>query len=344
MPLTIIHSPEEWTARFGAGGRTVLSVGNFDGVHIGHQKILRAVLGRARATAHTAAAVTFDPHPMKLLRPDQAPQMIQTLSQRLAGLEQMGLDAVLILRFDRAFSLLSPEDFIQRILIGRLHVAAILVGANFCFGHRGAGDVRLLAHFGKEHGFDVETIAPVETGGKVVSSTAVRTAIAEGRVGEAIPLLGRPFSLTGEIQPGAGRGRTILFPTLNLVPEQELLPKLGVYATEAVFWRDPIPGGLKVKPVPGGARTPTGGIVFRSVTNVGTRPTFNGQSITVESHLFGFNEQIAGGPMEVRLHTRLRDEQKFSGPDPLRAQIARDIAAAQEYFSRRDVPEQPTQG
>jgi riboflavin kinase/FMN adenylyltransferase len=320
MPLAIIHSPEEWTARFGAGGRTVLSVGNFDGIHLGHQKILRMALARARATAHTAAAVTFDPHPMKLLRPDQAPRMIQTLSQRLAGLEQMGLDAVLVLRFDRAFSLLSPEEFIQRILIERLHVAAILVGANFCFGHRGAGDVRLLAHFGKQHGFDVETVSPVEIEGRVVSSTAVRNAVAEGRVAEAVPLLGHQFSLTGEIHNGAGRGRAILFPTLNLVPEQELLPKLGVYATQSVI----------------------GGAVFRSVTNVGTRPTFDGQNITVESHLFGFNEQIAGGPMEVRFHTHLRDELKFSGPDLLRVQIARDIAAAQEYFSRRDVPEQPT--
>jgi riboflavin kinase/FMN adenylyltransferase len=318
MPLTVLHSPEEWTARFGAGGRTVLSIGNFDGVHVGHQKILRMVLERARATAHTAAAVTFDPHPMKLLRPEQAPRMIQTLSQRLAGLEQAGLDAVLILRFDRALSLLSPEEFLQRILIERLHVAAILVGANFCFGHRGAGDVRLLAQYGKKHGFDVETIPPVEAAGQVVSSTAVRTAIAEGRVGEAISLLGHPFSLTGEIRPGDGRGRTILFPTLNMVPEQELLPRLGVYATESVV----------------------GGKIFRSVTNAGTRPTFDGQSITVESHLFGFNEQIAGGPMEVRFHARLRDEQKFSGPEALRAQIARDIAAAQEYFSQRDVPEQ----
>src|SRR5258706_13167421 len=177
MAITVLRSPEEWTARFGAG-RTVLSIGNFDGLHLGHQKILRTVLARARAAAQTAAAITFDPHPMKLLRPDNAPRMIETLSQRLAGLEQLGLDAALVVRFDRALSLLSPEDFLQRILIERLHVAAMLVGANFCFGHRGAGDVRLLAQFGKEHGFDVETVSPVEVGGIVVSSTAIRNAIA----------------------------------------------------------------------------------------------------------------------------------------------------------------------
>src|SRR5258705_7600403 len=285
MALTVLHSPEKWTARFGAGTRTVLSVGNFDGLHLGHQKILRMVLVRARATGHTAAAITFDPHPMKLLRPDNAPRMIETLSQRLAGLDQLGLDAALVLRFDRALSLLSPEDFLQRILIERLHVAAMLVGANFCFGHRGAGDVRLLAQFGKDHGFEVETVSPVEVGGIVVSSTAIRNAIAEGRVDKAVPLLGHPFSLTGEVRPGAGRGRTILFPTLNLFPEQELLPKLGVYATETIIRRAPVLDGLKVKPAPGGARTRVEGSVFPAVTNVGTRPTFDGRGVTVESHL-----------------------------------------------------------
>jgi riboflavin kinase/FMN adenylyltransferase len=313
MALTVLHSPEEWSARFGAGTRTVLSVGNFDGLHLGHQKILRMVVERARATTLTAAAITFDPHPMKLLQPERAPLMIETLSQRLAGIEQIGLDAALVLRFDRALSILAPEDFLRLILMERMHVAAILVGANFRFGHCGAGDVGLLAQFGKEHGFEVQTISPVEVEGIVVSSTAVRNAITEGRVGEAVALLGHAFLLAGEIRSGAGRGRTILFPTLNMVPEQELLPKLGVYATEAVV----------------------GGNVFRSVTNVGTRPTFDGQGVTVESHLFGFDEQISGGAMEVRFHTRLRDERKFSGAEELRGQIARDILAAREYFAAR---------
>src|SRR3984893_14813741 len=285
MPLAVLHSPEEWSARFGAGRRTVLSVGNFDGLHLGHQMILRMVVARARATALTAAAITLHPHPMKLLQPERAPLMIETLSQRLAGIEQIGLDAALVLRFDRALSLVPPEDFLQRILMERMHVAAILVGANFRFGHCGAGDVRLLAQFGKEHGFDVETIGPVEVAGIRVCMPAVRNAIAEGRVGEAVPLLGHPFSLAGEIRAGAGRGRTILFPTLNMVPEQELLPKLGVYATESVV----------------------GGKVFRAVTNVGTRPTFDGRGVTVESHLFDFQQNLNNGPMEVKFHSRIRD-------------------------------------
>jgi riboflavin kinase/FMN adenylyltransferase len=316
MPLIVLHSPEEWKARFGAAGRTALSVGNFDGLHLGHQKILQSVLARARANSQQAAVITFDPHPLRILKPDRAPRMIQTLSQRLAGFERMGLDTALILRFDRALSLVSPEDFIERILVDCMHIGTIMVGANFCFGHRGEGDVKLLGEFGKTRGFNVEIIPPVEMQGQVVSSTAIRNAIETGKVADATALLGRPFSLTGEIRTGAGRGQTILFPTLNLLPEQELLPKLGVYATEAIL----------------------NGETYPSVTNVGTRPTFDGQGVTVESHLFDFEERVSGGPMEVRFHMRLRDEQKFSGPDPLRAQIARDIAAAQSYFSQRGAP------
>ena len=318
MAFRVFHSLEELPADFGAAGRTVLSVGNFDGLHIGHQKILQSVQDRARASGRPAAVITFDPHPMRVLAPERAPLMIQTLAQRLAGFEQVGLDAALVLRFDPALSRVSAEDFIEQILVRKLRTGSILVGKNFRFGHRGAGDVRLLAEYGKRDGFEVETIPPVEIDGDVVSSTAIRCAIADGNVGGAIPLLGRAFSLTGEIRPGAGRGRTILFPTLNLVPEQELLPKLGVYATESAV----------------------GNKLYASVTNVGTRPTFNGVGVTVESHLFGFDEILTSGPMEVRFHTRIRDEQKFSGPAALRAQIARDMGAAQEFFSARAVTQQ----
>jgi riboflavin kinase/FMN adenylyltransferase len=322
MTLAVLQSLGEWTARFGAGARTVLSVGNFDGLHLGHQKILRLVLKGAHASAQLSAVVTFDPHPLRVLRPERAPWMIQTLGQRLKGFEQIGLAAALVLRFDRALSLLTPEEFIQRILIDRLHMAAILVGANFCFGYRGAGNVSLLERFGKQHGFNVEVVPPVEVQGRVVSSTAIRNAIAEGNVADAFPLLGRPFSLTGEIRPGVGRGRTISFPTLNLAPEQELMPGHGVYATESVV----------------------GTNIHHSVTNVGTRPTFDGQGVTIESYLFGFSQQVTGGPMEVRFHARLRDEQKFSGPDQLRAQIARDVAAARQYFSRAGARDRSTIG
>src|SRR6202163_1411805 len=276
MAFLVFNSIEEWAAQFGDARRAAVTVGNFDGLHLGHQKILQSVAERARASGQRAAVITFDPHPMRVLRPDRAPLMIQTLSQRLAGFEQMGLDAALVLRFDHALSLVSPEEFIERILVGGLRAGAILVGANFRFGHRGAGDVRLLGECGRHDGFEVEIVPPVEVGGQIVSSTAIRGAVASGDVAEAIPLLGRGFSLTGEIRAGAGRGRTILFPTLNMAPEQELLPKLGVYATESVV----------------------GGKLYSSVTNVGTRPTFNGAGVTVESHLFEFSENLARGAME----------------------------------------------
>ena len=313
MAFSVFHTIEEWAAQFGDARRTALTVGTFDGLHVGHQKILQSVMDRARATGQRSAVITFDPHPMRLLLPDRAPFLIQTLPQRLACIERLGLDAALVLRFDHALSLVSAEEFIERILAGGLRAGAILVGSNFRFGHRGAGDVRLLGEYGKRHGFDVEIISPVEVGGKIVSSTAIRGAVASGDVAAAIPLLGRAFSLTGEIRAGAGRGRTILFPTLNLAPEQELLPKLGVYATESAV----------------------GGRLYSSVTNVGTRPTFNGAGVTVESHLFGFSENLTGGPMEVRFHERIRDERKFPGPDALRAQIALDIETARKYFSEQ---------
>jgi len=317
MAITVFHSPEDWNAQFGAAPGTALTVGNFDGLHLGHQKILHSVVERARSRSLRAGVITFDPHPLCVLRPDRAPRMIQTLAQRLAGFDQIGLDAALALRFDHALSQVSAEDFIRHILIDCLHVADMLVGSNFRFGHHGAGDVALLEEFGKRDGFAVETIPPVEIHGRVVSSTAIRSAVEAGNVAEAAALLGRPFSLTGEIHTGAARGRTILFPTLNLVPEQELLPKLGVYATETIL----------------------DGRTYHSVTNVGTRPTFDGRDITVESHLFGFNDQVTRGRMELRFHKHLRDEQKFSGPDELRAQIGRDIKAAQDYFSRGPGPQ-----
>lgn len=313
MAFRVCNSIEDWAAHFADARRSTITVGTFDGLHLGHQKILRLVRERAQTSAGRAAVVTFDPHPMRVLHPDRAPLLIQTLDQRLAGFERIGMDAALVLRFDRALSLVSAGEFVDGILVKGLRAGRILVGENFRFGHRGAGDVELLSTHGQRDGFNVEIVRPVEVGGQMVSSTAIRGVVAGGDVAAAIPLLGRPFSLTGEIRPGAGRGRTILFPTLNLAPEQELLPNLGVYATEAVV----------------------GGNLYSSVTNVGTRPTFSGSGVTVESHLFEFSENMASGVMEVRFYARIRDERKFSGPDELRAQIARDIVAARRFFGER---------
>ncbi len=313
MPLEVLRSLGEWAARLG-GPETVLTVGSFDGVHLGHQRILRSVVERARATARLAAAVTFDPHPPKVLRPGEGPPLIATLAQRLAGLERCGLDAALVLRFDLELSRLSPEEFVRGILVEKLGARVILVGENFRFGHRQAGDVRLLAAFGQRFGFDVEIAPPVVVRGEVVSSTAIRQAVQLGRVEFAARLLGQPFALTGEIRPGSGRGGRIVFPTLNLAAEQELRPAIGVYATE----------------------TRVAGQLYRSATNVGVRPTFDGGGVTVESHLLDFSEKITDGPMEVHFWKRLREERKFAGPEALRAQISNDLARTRRFFERLD--------
>ncbi len=313
------HSPAQWAQTVHnawPGRRAVLTIGTFDGLHLGHQQILRHVVDRARHAAQPAiaGAVTFDPHPARVLRPEQAPPLIATLAQRLEGFRQSGLEAALILKFDRALSHLSPEEFVHSILVEHLRASLVLVGENFRFGHRQAGNVRLLAELGQRHDFQVEVVPPVCCDGEVVSSTAVRQAVAGGDVARAARFLGRPFELTGSIQPGAGRGRTVLFPTLNLQPEQELLPCAGVYATE----------------------TRVGDRWYFSATNVGYRPTVDAPSacVTVESHLLDFTEQLAAGALAIRFHARLRDERKFASITALREQIQHDIQNTRDFFQR----------
>jgi riboflavin kinase / FMN adenylyltransferase len=314
MPFEPYHSLEEWLESPYTGTRTVLTIGNFDGVHLGHQKILRSVVERARQSGHTACVVTFSPHPLVVLRPGAAPQLLETPDQRMRHFESLGLDAALVLHFDAALAALSPEDFVRRILCDALHASAVLVGENFRFGRGQSGNVATLRQLGRALGFAVETIPPVVVRGEVVSSSAIRRAIAEGRVCYAARLLGRPFALEGEIRSGTGTGHKLLFPTLNLATSQEILPAGGVYATETVIDEK----------------------VYRSATNVGMRPTFDGTHLTVESHLFDFSRQLSYGSMEVRFWRRLRDERKFPDLASLRQQIQRDLARSRRFFARLD--------
>ncbi|MGA9884278.1 MAG: bifunctional riboflavin kinase/FAD synthetase [Candidatus Acidiferrales bacterium] len=314
MPFEKCFSAEEWQARFPVGSRaTALAIGNFDGVHLGHQLILRRVLERARQENCLAAVLTFYPHPTRVLRPADAPELLMNLDQRLAAIAAMDLDAALVIRFDADFAKISPDDFGCRYVAETMRARFVAVGANFRFGHRQAGDVNTLADLGKRLGFDVESIAPVVADGVVVSSTAIRKYIREGQVAEAARMLGRPYALEGEIRTGTGMGRKLVVPTLNLYTQQELLPKLGVYATEVSV----------------------AGANYRAATNVGMRPTFDGAHVTIESHLLDFSETLTSGPMTVRLLARLRDEMKFSGPDPLRQQILADIEQVKKYFLAR---------
>jgi riboflavin kinase / FMN adenylyltransferase len=312
MAIAKLWSMDEWVAQLGADRkRTVVTVGNFDGVHLGHRAILDRVAREARAEGRMSAVLTFSPHPAQVRRPAAAPGLLETIDQRLVRLGDAGVDAALVARFTRGLSELGPEDFARDFLAETMRAAGVLVGDNFRFGHKQAGDVKTLRNLGAQMGFAVEIVPPVADGtGAVISSSAIRAAVREGRMEDAARMLGRPFALEGEIGTGTGLGRKVVVPTLNLTTEQETLPKLGVYATE----------------------TTVGGAEYQSVTNVGIRPTFDGAKLAIESHLLDFGETLTSGPMAVRFRTRIRDEKKFAGPEELKAQIVRDIGEAKQYF------------
>jgi riboflavin kinase / FMN adenylyltransferase len=311
MAMTVVHSASEWVERFGDSRKpTAITIGNFDGVHLGHQQILHNVLARSRSAGLMSAVLTFYPHPSRVLRPETVPSLLETLDQRLAAIADIGIEAALVLRFDTELAKLTPEDFVQQFLVDATRARVVLIGGNFRFGHRQAGDAKLLEQIGKRSGFDVEIVPPVVQDGVVVSSTAIRNAVREGNVEEARRMLGRPFALEGEIRTGTGQGRTLVVPTLNLATGQELLPKNGVYATEAIVE----------------------GKNYLAATNVGVRPTFDGLRTTIESHFFDFSENLTSGALEVRFWKRLRDERKFSGPAELKERVLRDIEQAKDYF------------
>jgi phosphoribosyl 1,2-cyclic phosphate phosphodiesterase len=313
--LTAFFSSQAWASRYAKFGHpSVLAIGNFDGIHLGHQAILRATVERARSLNAVSTALTFDPSPRRVLHPESAPSRLSTNAQRLEWFNALGLEAVVVFPFTLELARLSPAEFVEQILVRDLCVRAILVGENFRFGHKQAGDVKLLSELGAKHGFDVVIVPPVFYRGEVVSSTIIRREIAEGDVSHAARLLGRPFALTGEVVSGTGTGRRFTFPTLNLAPDQELLPARGVYITRTC--------------IDGEARS------HRSVTNIGMRPTFNGSSLSVETHLLDAKLAEIPKKIEVRFWKRLREEKKFTGPEELRAQISADIARANKFFSR----------
>jgi len=312
--LAVFTAPEEWREFYGAGGRgSVLAIGNFDGIHLGHQTILQEAINRAAKSAAVATALTFEPAPLKVLRPEAAPKRLSTNEQRLEWFRAVGVEAAVVMPFTLELSKLSPQEFVKKILVNELQVRALLVGENFRFGHKQAGDAQLLRDLGKVHGFDVASIPPIMAHSEIVSSTVIRREIAEGEVTQAGRLLGRPFVLTGSIVSGTGTGSKFTFPTLNLRADQELLPAGGVYITRTL-----LQGESKSR---------------RSVTNIGVRPTFNGTALSIETHLLDFLGTISAKRIELRFWKRLRSEKKFSSPDELRAQIAKDIASANRFFT-----------
>jgi riboflavin kinase/FMN adenylyltransferase len=309
--VDVIHFPED--ARPSRWSQPVLALGNFDGVHRGHRKILERVRRVADERGATSVVMTFDPHPPRVVRPDKAPPLLMTKAQKLEAIEAAGVHGAAIVRFTPEMSRWEPEMFVRTVLVDWLRVAEVWVGANFLFGHDRTGNFTLLRVLGSRYGFRAEKIDPVRYKEFVVSSTRVRRLVSEGRVDEAGALLGHAYSLDGTVVRGDQRGRTIGFPTANLCTENELLPPHGVYAT-TIRIRD---------------------VVHASVTNVGVRPTVDQSGrTTIETHIFNFDRDVYGAPVRLGFVQRIRDERAFETLDQLQAQIAADCSRARVLFDR----------
>ncbi len=290
--------------------RSVVTIGNFDGVHLAHQTLLRRVVEVARPQGMLATAITFEPHPIKILSPDHAPKLLTPLARKIELIESVGIDLLVVLPFTRELARKSPLEFVRQVLVRPLHASSVHVGPNFRFGYRQSGDVEILEELGKQEGFRVEVVPMLEVRGDRVSSTRIRELLAEGQVHKANRLLGRPLSVRGPIVAGMGVGRKHTVPTLNLAPIEEQLPKVGVYVTHTLL----------------------SGVLHDSVTNVGFKPTFGDHRLTVETFLLDFSGQIDATDMEIEFLYRLRDEMKFQNPAILKVQIQEDARRSLKFF------------
>jgi riboflavin kinase/FMN adenylyltransferase len=295
---------------------SVLTIGNFDGVHVGHRQILRRVADLGRERGWKPSVLTFDPHPARIVAPARAPRLMTSPEQRAWLMKDDGIEQVLILPFDPSVAHLTSEEFVKSVLVERLGVKAVLVGDNFRFGHRHAADTKTLEKLGHRYGFFTEVIPGVRVRGHVVSSSAIRNLVAAGKVSVASRLLGRPYGLEGDVVPGHGVGSRQTVPTLNLSTKTEVLPAVGVYVTRTRDLDD--------------SRG------WPSVTNAGYRPTFDGREFTVETFLLSPLTGAAPRRIGVEFLYRLRAERKFESPQALKAQILRDAARALAYFRRWD--------
>ncbi|MBV9240738.1 MAG: bifunctional riboflavin kinase/FAD synthetase [Acidobacteria bacterium] len=295
---------------------TVLTLGVFDGLHLGHQAIMQKVVERAAATNSVATAITFDPHPRAVLHPESAPPLLQTLDQRLANFEVTGIGQTIVVKFTRDFASQPAEDFLKNVIHDRLHAKEVYLGKGFAFGKGRDGNIELLRKMSAELGFVADEVDEVQVRGMRVSSSRIRQMLAEGRVNLARGMLGRPYGVEGVVIRGDRRGHTIGFPTANLKAHNRVIPKYGVYATATLI----------------------DGIWRRGVTNIGVRPTFGSESEpSVETYVLDFDGNLYGDALRVRFLHRIRDEKKFNGIDELQAQIARDTERARNYFEREGV-------
>jgi riboflavin kinase/FMN adenylyltransferase len=296
--------------------RPVLALGNFDGLHRGHLKILDRVKRGAIERGGVAMAMTFDPHPPRVVRPDKAPPLLMTTEQRIDALGRAGIRAVAVVTFTRELSQWDPETFVRSVLVEWLRVAEVWVGANFLFGHERVGNFSVLRTLGQRYGFRAEKIDPVRYKEFVVSSTRIRRLVAEGRMDEAAALLGHPYTLDGRVVEGRRRGREIGFPTANLQTTNELIPPHGVYATTLTV----------------------DGIIHAALTNIGSNPTFgDSERTTIETYVLRFDGDLYGRDVRLGFVQRLRDERRFDDVDGLKAQIEADRRRAERLFTRMSV-------
>jgi riboflavin kinase/FMN adenylyltransferase len=307
--MQIFHKLDEIPADFGP---SLVSVGNFDGVHRAHLRVLDEIVARSKQKHARSVAVTFEPHPMSILRPDAGLKLLTPMPEKVRLLENTGIDAVALIPFTRDLSLMSPREFVKLILCDRLRAVEVHEGYNFRFGHKAAGDITLLSQLGTECDFEVVKYPELRLRGDSVSSTRIRELIQAGDIRRARFLLGRPFRIESTAGRGRGYGSKYTVPTINLSRYEELVPRDGVYVTQTRVAEE----------------------CFNSVTNVGNRPTFGSDSFAIESHLLNFHplEITAETEIEISFLSRLRDEIKFSSVGELRQQIQRDVASAEHYF------------
>ncbi len=295
---------------------TVLTLGIFDGLHLGHQLIMKTVVSRARATGAVPTVITFEPHPRAVLHPESAPPLLQTLDQKIEAMGVLGIEQTIVIHFDKEFSQIGAEDFLREIVVDRLQAKEVYLGRGFFFGHQREGNIDLLRKVSGKLGFLADEVPEVRLRGKRIGSTRIRELLIQGHVNLARRMLGRPYGVEGPVGHGAERGVQLGFPTANIQPHNRVIPRTGVYVTATLIdgkWR-------------------------RSVTNIGTRPTF-GDNLepSVESHVLNWSGDLYGDVVRVRFLHRLRDEKKFGGIDELRKQITHDVARAERYFDHGGV-------
>lgn len=314
--MKVLHSIDELSS---LSGPVYLAVGVFDGVHLGHQAVIARARGDACAGRGTAVVVTFDPHPLRLLRPQQAPRLLTSTSHKMRLIRALGVEHLLIIPFDAEFAAMPPEDFIRRLASAAKPLREICVGHQWAFGKARAGNLEMLGELGRELSFAEVGLEAITTDGQIISSTWVRAAVRQGDFVTAARLLGREYAVLGTVVEGSRVGRTLGFPTANLSAHNEQFPPDGVYAVTA-RWKE---------------------MELKGVVNIGVRPTIantDGERL-LELHIFDFNEQIYGEDIEVSFRKYLRPEKKFQGLDQLRTQIALDVAAAKEalecFFAQR---------